>query len=206
MRWEICDFTILRNGFRQNVIKFLGFARAPLWYDVKTLKCLFNTYHIIFYFSTFSLAEPTQNALATSVTTRTDRTGWKRSFFLSLSSSYSSAPRPLQTRRRRSGSGAAPLREGVAVPSQCLHSRPAMASSACQEMHGGHGGRQETEGIRLAVTRAKWSVYVVREARNYEINWKGGKRHCSRKTHFHNGIIAKPKSLMHFSETHFWWW
>ena len=104
MRWEICDFAILRNGFRQNVIKFLGFARAPLWYDVKTLKCLFNTYHIIFYFSTFSLAEPTQNALATSVTTRTDRTGWKRSFFLSLSSSYSSAPRPLQTRRRRSGS------------------------------------------------------------------------------------------------------
>ena len=66
--------------------------------------------------------------------------------------------------------GAAPPREGVAVPTPCLHSRPAMASSACQEMHGGHGGRQETEGIRLAVSRAKWSVYVVREARNYEMN------------------------------------
>jgi len=29
---------------------------------------------------------------------------------------------------------------------------------------------RETEGIRLAVSRAKWSVYVVREARNYEMN------------------------------------
>ena len=29
---------------------------------------------------------------------------------------------------------------------------------------------RETEGIRLVVSRAKWSVYVVREARNYEMN------------------------------------
>ena len=29
---------------------------------------------------------------------------------------------------------------------------------------------REAEGIRLAVSRAKWSVYVVREARNYEMN------------------------------------
>ena len=198
MRWEICDFAILRNGFHQNVIKFLGFARAPLWYDVKTLKCLFNTYHIIFYFSMFSLAEPTQNALQHRLQPgQIEQDENARSF----------SPFPLRILQHRGPCklagggrvpGAAPPREGVAVPTPCLHSRPAMASSAYQEMHGGHGGRQETEGIRLAVSRAKWSVYVVREARNYEMNWKGGKMHCSRKTHFHNGIIAKPKSLMAF--------
>ena len=32
-------------------------------------------------------------------------------------------------------------RGGAAVPTPCPHPRPAMASSACQEMHGGHGGR-----------------------------------------------------------------
>jgi hypothetical protein len=89
-------------------------------------------------------------------------------------------------------------RGGAAAPT----SAPEAASSARQKMCGPlrHGDWRDTgdQGERLVASRAKWSVHMVSERRNYEMNWKREKRYCSGEIKFYNSIIAKLKSLMAF--------